>query len=98
MDIFVLHPERIALVAVLLVAAELILARGWRPSRKLADHGLMMAAAIWLLYALWELLILVQSPEANIRVDLLLILPLALIAIAVGIFLEARRSRRASTH
>jgi hypothetical protein len=32
-------------------------------------------AATWLAYAGWEWLVLVMSPEANIRVDLLLIWP-----------------------
>ncbi len=36
---------------------------------------LLVAAIAWALYAAWEWLILVRTPEANIRVDLLLIWP-----------------------
>jgi hypothetical protein len=32
-------------------------------------------ALLWLAYAAWEWLVLVKTPEANIRVDLLLIWP-----------------------
>jgi hypothetical protein len=37
-------------------------------------------AAMWLAYAGWEWLVLVMSPEANIRVDLLLIWPVIALA------------------
>jgi len=36
---------------------------------------LLIAAIAWGLYAVWELLVNVVTPEANIRVDLLLIWP-----------------------
>ncbi|MEZ5285379.1 MAG: hypothetical protein R2712_11355 [Vicinamibacterales bacterium] len=36
---------------------------------------LLWAACAWLLYAAWEWLIQVRTPEANIRVDLLVIWP-----------------------
>lgn len=34
------------------------------------------AGMAWLVYAAWEWLVLVKTPEANIRVDLLVIWPL----------------------
>ena len=37
------------------------------------------AAGAWAAYAAWEWLILVRTPEANIRVDLLLIYPFLVI-------------------
>lgn len=37
---------------------------------------LWIPGVLWLAYAAWEWLVLVKSPEANIRVDLLLIWPL----------------------
>ena len=43
-------------------------------------------------YAFWELLILVRTPDTNIRIDLLLILPVVAIATVVGIVLEIWRS------
>ena len=52
---------------------------GRRPSDG-TSHGseiecALGAAVAWLAYAGWEWLVLVKSPEANIRVDLLLIWP-----------------------
>lgn len=41
--------------------------------------SLAVVAGFWALYAAWEWLILVRTPEANIRVDLLLIWPALLI-------------------
>jgi hypothetical protein len=35
----------------------------------------LAAAVAWAAYAAWEWLVLVRTPEANIRVDLLLIYP-----------------------
>ena len=39
------------------------------------SNVLWLPALLWLAYAAWEWLVLVKSPEANIRVDLLLIWP-----------------------
>lgn len=41
-------------------------------------------ALLWLAYACWEWLVLVKSPEADIRVDLLLIWPLVGLATLWG--------------
>ncbi|MCK5825800.1 MAG: hypothetical protein KAG93_02100 [Desulfuromusa sp.] len=40
---------------------------------------LLVTAIIWMLYAGWEELIRVNSPETNIRVDLLILWPLLII-------------------
>jgi hypothetical protein len=37
---------------------------------------LLVPALAWLAYAGWEWLVLTKTPEANIRIDLLLIWPL----------------------
>lgn len=37
--------------------------------------GLLLAACAWGLYAAWEWLVQLRTPDANIRVDLLLIWP-----------------------
>jgi hypothetical protein len=42
-------------------------------------------AVAWALYAAWEWLVKVRTPEANIRVDLLLIWPVLLIASLVAL-------------
>jgi len=47
--------------------------RAQRPSR--SPRPLLIAAIGWGLYAIWEWLVLVKTPEANIRVDLLVIWP-----------------------
>jgi len=90
-DFFVLHPERIAGVGVILALAELVFARGWRPSLAPRDHGLLLAAGAWGLWALWEWLILTRSPEANIRIDLLLVAPFVAVVTLIGIVVEVRR-------
>lgn len=43
------------------------------------SSALLVPAVAWALYAAWEGLVLWKTPEANIRVDLLLILPVLLI-------------------
>lgn len=39
-------------------------------------RSMLVAALAWLGYAVWEWFVLVQSPKADIRVDLLLLWPL----------------------
>ena len=42
-------------------------------------RALIVVAVIWALYAAWEWLVVTRTPEANIRIDLLLIWPIVLI-------------------
>ncbi len=70
-------PLKIALVAVLFGIGYLV--------RRVVGAGsapgawwLLVAAAGWALYAAWEWLVMTRTPEANIRVDLLLIWPVML--------------------
>lgn len=42
-------------------------------------NALLLPALAWIAYAAWEWLVLVKTPEANIRVDLLIIWPLLVI-------------------
>jgi hypothetical protein len=46
---------------------------------------LLWAFAAWALYAAWEWLVKVRTPEANIRVDLLLIWPVLAIVSLVAL-------------
>jgi len=46
---------------------------------------LLVAAMAWGLYAAWEWLVLTRSPEADIRVDLLVIWPLLLVVSVVAV-------------
>ena len=41
-------------------------------------RALLVVAAAWVFYAAWEWLVVTHTPEANIRVDLLLIWPIVL--------------------
>jgi hypothetical protein len=42
-------------------------------------RSFLMAAAAWVVYAAWEWLVVTRTPEANIRVDLMLIWPILLL-------------------
>jgi hypothetical protein len=46
----------------------------------------MVATFTWVAYAVWEWLILVRTPEANIRIDLLVIWPIVAVFSAWTIF------------
>ena len=64
-------------------------ALGWARRSRAA----MFAAVAWIVGGVWELLVMSRSPEANIRVDLLLILPaLGLLSLwaLVRVFLQPR--------
>jgi hypothetical protein len=52
---------------------------------------LLIASSTWGLYAAWEWLIQSKTPEANIRVDLLLIWPLVAALSAWALFRLLRR-------
>jgi hypothetical protein len=67
-------PQNIMVVAIVFLAGYLVLrfaaldiARNPRP--------LLITSIAWGLYAAWELLVQTKTPEANIRVDLLVMLP-----------------------
>jgi hypothetical protein len=51
---------------------------------------LLVPAAAWALYAAWEWLVMARTPEANIRVDLLLILPVILALSLLFVFKALR--------
>lgn len=63
----------------------------WRRSRR---PFVLVAAILWLAYALWEFGVQIFTPEANIRVDLLFSYPILLIALALGLWfgLRSRKS------
>jgi hypothetical protein len=77
-------PLNILGVALLFVAGHLLLrltALGAGRHPRL----LLVGTAAWALYAAWEWLVRVRTPEANIRVDLLLIWPALLIVSIVAV-------------
>ena len=49
-------------------------------------HPLLVATVAWALYAAWEWLVQVRTPEANIRVDLLVIWPVLALLSAWALF------------
>ena len=73
-SLFVGKPVNILAVAAVFLAGHIVL----RAAGKAGGHlhrPTLMAAIAWLLYAGWEWLVQSRTPDANIRVDLLLIWP-----------------------
>ena len=73
-SLFVGKPQNILLVAVLFLAGYLVLRF---TTIGIARHprSLCIASTVWGLYAAWEWLVQIKTPETNIRVDLLVIWP-----------------------
>lgn len=73
-SLFVGRPLTIAVVAAAFFAGFLALrASAFGAARH--PRMLLVAAAGWLTYAAWEWIVQARTPEANIRVDLLVIWP-----------------------
>lgn len=88
-SLFVGKPLSILGVAVLFLVGHLLLrfaplGAGRHP------RPLLWAAAAWAVYAAWEWLVKARTPEANIRVDLLLIWPVLAIASIVALWRALR--------
>ena len=84
------HPERIAAMATALFVIFGVLR--WAKGRW--SWPLLWAAGLWVSFAIWEWLILVRTPDANIRVDLLLIYPVLLIVTLWGLWSSFSRGRK----
>lgn len=50
------------------------------------------AAVLWLAYAVWETLVQILTPEANIRVDLLVIAPVLVVVSLAALALFLRKA------
>lgn len=77
-------------------ALALAFAHVWLSRHRAGGHRVVgVAAALWAVYGLWELSVAYYSPEANIRVDLLLIYPvlavMSLWAVVKGLKLALSR-------
>jgi hypothetical protein len=70
-------PLNILAVAVAFVVAYLA-ARGTAQAAGRNPTPLLIAAGAWAAYATWEWLVKVRTPEADIRVDLLVLWPVLL--------------------
>ncbi|MGD9065265.1 MAG: hypothetical protein PVI42_14165 [Desulfobacterales bacterium] len=77
-SLFVGKPLNILALAVLFLAGYLTL-RFTALGKARHPRSLLIASAAWGLYAAWEWLVQIKTPEANIRVDLMLIWPIVLI-------------------
>lgn len=83
--LFVGKPLHILAVALVLVGGHLLLRfSSLGPGRH--ARPLLLAAAAWVVYAAWEWLVQARTPEANIRVDLLLIWPILAIVSVVALW------------
>lgn len=79
----------IELPVLVLVPAMALLALGlWSRSRVT-----LTAAGLWLAYLVWELIVSEDRPDANIRIDLLVIYPVLVVMTAAGCW-TGRRARR----
>lgn len=68
-----------------------LFALAWKRERGLPQA---IAALAWLAYGCWETAIQLRTPDANIRVDLLLIVPILLISTVVAVIHAIRRRPR----
>ena len=84
-SLFVQKPLSALLVAAAFLAGHLAL-RMTALGAGRHPRWLLVAAIAWGLYAAWEWLIRVRTPEANIRVDLLLIWPVLALLSAWALF------------
>lgn len=81
-------------LSALAVAAVLLAGGGVRrqlSSRGAWPRGLVLASLAWALYAAWEWLVRIETPEASIRVDLLILWPALGVLTALGIYRALRR-------
>jgi hypothetical protein len=83
--LFVARPLNILAVSAALFAGYLAL-RLWAPVVVRQPRPLLVAAVAWGVYAAWEWLVQWRTPEANIRVDLLVIWPALAILSAWALF------------
>jgi hypothetical protein len=93
MTVFVGHPGAIAVVALLCLTG-LLACRRRRPA---AVGPWAAATAAWTLTAAWEALVQWRTPEANIRVDWLVITPVLVVLSAwalLAVSLPRRAARR----
>lgn len=73
--LFVGKPLNILIVAVVFILLYLII-KLLVNSDSLHSTPFLVIATVWGVFAAWEWLVITQTPEANIRVDLLVIWPL----------------------
>ena len=75
---FVHKPVNILIVAAVFFVGFLVLRYAAFAAGKQA-WALLVPAVGWALYAAWEWLVMTKTPEANIRIDLMVIWPVLLV-------------------
>ena len=78
-------PVNILIVSMAFFVAYLV-SRLTAPANRRRVRSLFIASVIWGVYAAWEWLVQALTPEANIRVDLLVIWPILAILSAWALF------------
>ena len=73
-SIFVGKYQNILLVAIIFFFAYLMLRFVFKDTA-LNSRPLLTLSVIWAIYTVWEFIVQIFSPEANIRIDLLIIWP-----------------------
>ena len=84
-SLFVGKPLNILALAVLFFAGHLAL-RFTAPGISRHLRSMLIASAAWGLYAAWEWMVQIKTPEANIRVDLLMMWPVLAIISTWAVF------------
>lgn len=84
-SLFVAKPINILAVSLVFLAGYLLLRFSTFGAGK-SVNPLLFATLAWSLYAAWEWLILVKTPEADIRADLLIIWPILAIVSLWALF------------
>jgi len=71
-------PLNILAVAVMFLVGHFLLRLAGTGSTR-HPKALLVVAAAWACYGMWEWMVVARTPEANIRVDLMLIWPVVLV-------------------
>lgn len=88
-NLFIAKPLRAAVVAAVFLALYL-LRRFMASGTGHASPWPLVAANAWAAYAAWEWAILLKTPDANIRVDLLVIYPVLAVLSAWALYRAIR--------
>jgi hypothetical protein len=78
-------PQNILVVSIVFLTSYLML-RFAVPGLVRNSRPLLIVSIAWVLYSAWELLVQTKTPEANIRIDLLVIWPVLAILSAWAVF------------
>ena len=92
-SLFVGKPQNILAVAAVFLLLFVIL-RLYSAGTSQHNYSALIASIAWGLYAIWEWLVLVTTPEANIRIDLLALWPVLGILSVWAIYSALRRMFR----